>query len=476
LIQNGWIDHTFMDAHSNGFEDYARFVQQFDPQSVAHTTGLSVDLIQNIAALIHQWQRVSFWWTMGVNQSHQGVRTAQAIINLALLTGHIGRPGTGANSITGQCNAMGSRLFSNTTNLLGGHDFANPEHRTKVADVLKIPEACIPSHAGWAYDQIVEGIRTGKIRGLWVIATNPAHSWIDQNSFRETLGQLDFLVVQDMYRSTETALAADLLLAAAAWGEKEGTFINSERRIGLIKKIRRAPGQALSDFHIFKLVAHYYGCDSIFADWDTPEAVFQILKRLSRGQPCDFSGVRDYRMLDDERGVQWPYPESAPDLEPQRRLFADGGFYHPDGRARFLFDRPRPLIEAPDNDYPFLLLTGRGSASQWHTQTRTAKSDVLRQLYPSGLHVEIHPDDADRIEVAPGQMVIVESRRGHVQARAFVSPTVPRGQVFLPMHDPGTNRLTIADFDPDSRQPAYKACAVRVRAAGKDDRRANASG
>ena len=141
-----------------------------------------------------------------------------------------------------------------------------------------------------------------------MIGTNPAHSWIDQASLRDILGRLDFLVVQDMYHSTETARLADLLLPAAGWGEKEGTFINSERRIGLIKKVRRAPGQALSDFHIFKLVAHYYGCGEMFAGWESPEAVFQILKRLSAGQPCDITGIADYHALDESGGIQWPYP------------------------------------------------------------------------------------------------------------------------------------------------------------------------
>jgi predicted molibdopterin-dependent oxidoreductase YjgC len=469
LIQNGWIDRGFIDAHTTGFDDYARFVRRFGLLSVAYETGLSEGLIHRVADLIHAKKRVSFWWTMGVNQSHQGVRTAQAIINLALLTGNIGRPGTGANSITGQCNAMGSRLFSNTTNLLGGHDFADTAHRAKVSDVLDIPAERIPTQTGWAYDQIVEGIRLGKIRGLWVIGTNPAHSWINQGAMRSLLGRLDFLVVQDMYHSTETALAADLLLPAAGWGEKEGTFINSERRIGLLKKVRRAPGQALSDFNIIKLVAHYFGCGEMFETWESPEAVFQILKRLSAGQPCDITGIRDYRALDAARGIQWPYPAAAPDTAPQRLLFADGRFYHPDGRARFLFENPRPVAEAPDDAFPLWLLTGRGSASQWHTQTRTAKSDVLRKLYPSVLHVEIHPADAERLGVAPGSAVIVESRRGRVRARAFVSSGVPRGEVFLPMHDPAVNRLTFPDFDPYSRQPSYKACAVRVRLPRPDD-------
>src|SRR5690606_6648640 len=175
----------------------------------------------------HRGKRVSFWWTMGVNQSHEGVRVAQALINLALLTGNIGRPGTGANSITGQCNAMGSRLFSNTTNLVGGHAFESAADRAKIAKILEVDERRIPREPSLAYDQILAGIREGKIRALWVIATNTAHSWIHQSEARELLSQLDFLVVQDMYHTTETAAQADLVLPAAGWGEKEGTFINS---------------------------------------------------------------------------------------------------------------------------------------------------------------------------------------------------------------------------------------------------------
>src|SRR5437868_4415051 len=202
---------------------------------------------------------------MGVNQSHEGVRVAQAIIALALLTGNIGRPGTGANSITGQCNAMGSRLFSNTTNLLGGHDFQNPAHRQKVADVVGINEGRIPRQDSWAYDEIIDGIDSGKIKGLWIIATNSAHSWINQKRFHDLIDKLEFLVVQDMYASTETAQRADLVLPAAGWGEKEGTFINSERRIGLVKRVSRSPGQALSDFNIFRLIAQYWGCGEMFS-------------------------------------------------------------------------------------------------------------------------------------------------------------------------------------------------------------------
>jgi assimilatory nitrate reductase catalytic subunit len=465
LIERGAIDHRFIEAHTRGFDEFAEFVRRFDRDRVARETGLPPEAITDAAARISERSRVSFWWTMGVNQSHQGVKTAQAAINLALMTGSIGRPGTGANSITGQCNAMGSRLFSNTTNLLGGRDFTDPGDRAEVAALLEIPEDRVPDRPSWSYDRIIAGIRTGEIRGLWVVATNPAHSWIDQGPLRETLSKLDFLVVQDMYHSTETAVLADLLLPAAGWGEKEGTFINSERRVGLMKKVRRAPGQALADFHIFNLAAHYYGCGDLFAAWESPEAVFQVLKRLSAGRPCDISGIADYHALDLARGVQWPFPADELDASPERRLFADGRFYHPDGRARFLFEEPKPLPEPTGDGYPLQLLTGRGSASQWHTQTRTAKSDVLRKLYPRDAYVEINPLDADALGLSAGGWVVVESRRGKARVRAFVTPTVPAGQLFLPMHDGSTNLLTFEAFDPESRQPAYKACAVRVRLA-----------
>ncbi|WP_422923839.1 molybdopterin oxidoreductase family protein [Singulisphaera sp. PoT] len=469
LISRGWINRSYIDTHTKGFDEFAAFVRRFPPGGVGYETGLGAEALEDVAERIHRGRRVSFWWTMGVNQSHEGVRTAQAIINIALMTGNMGRPGTGANSVTGQCNAMGSRLFSNTSSLLGGREFGNAEHRAEVARILDIEPERIPSRGSWAYDEIIDGIESGKVRGLWVIATNPAHSWINQGRLRELLGRLDFLVVQDIYHSTETAQAADLLLPAAAWGEKEGTFINSERRIGLIKKVKRSPGLALSDFHIFKLVAHYFGCDAMFEAWSSPEAVFQILKRLSAGRPCDITGVADYRKLDEAGGIQWPFPSHKPDTSPQRRLFEDGRFFHEDGRARFHFENPRPLPEPVNDDYPLQLLTGRGSASQWHTQTRTAKSDVLRKLYPREAYLEISPADARRYGIAADSMVLVESRRGWVQARAFVVPTLSPGCVFLPMHDDATNQLTFPAFDPYSRQPSYKACAVRVRRAGKDE-------
>ena len=468
LIEQGWLDRDYAAAHTNGFEEFVAFVAEFTPERVAAASGISVERLFRLARTIHEGQRVSFWWTMGVNQSYEGTRTAQSLVNLALMTGNIGRPGTGANSITGQCNAMGSRLFSNTTNLLGGRDFENAGHRGEVARILKIDETRIPDRNSWAYPEIISGILKGKIKGLWVVATNPAHSWINQSQLVDILDRLDFLVVQDMYHTTETARLADLVLPAAGWGEKEGTFINSERRFGLVKKVARAPGQALADFSIFKLVAEAWGVGDMFREWDSPESVFQIMKRLSQGRPCDITGIGDYQGLDDRGGIQWPYPTGESSSEQHRRLFEDGQFYHADGRAKFIFEHPQPMPEPPTPEFPMLLLTGRGTAAQWHTQTRTQKSAVLRKLSPQNAYVEINPADARNLKIAQNELVIVESQRGSLSARAFVTAVVGVGQVFMPMHYETVNQLTDAVFDPYSRQPSYKACAVRVRAANKN--------
>lgn len=498
MIRRSAVDRAFVERATSGFAEFSLFLRDYNPARHLPVIGIDPALFDRCATAIANGQRVSMWWTMGVNQGHQATRTAQAIINLCLMTGHIGRPGTGPNSITGQCNAMGSRLFSNTTNLLGGHDFANPVHREKVAAALNLPVERLPERGSWAYDQIIDGIHAGKIKGLWVIATNGAHSWINQRSFLEAAAKLEFLVVQDLYPTAETARLAHLYLPAAGWGEKAGTFINAERRLGVSRKVARAPGQALADFAIFRLLAEAWGCGELFRDWTSPEAAFQILKRVTKGQPCDITGIENYAMIEACGGIQWPWPANDEDqtgftgwkqdeqdfgerhrsenknpVNPppipfilsknaERRLFEDGRFFTPDGRARFVFEAPQDLPEAPDAAYPLLLLTGRGSSAQWHTGTRTGKSAILRKLHPDRLLLEINAEDAARLGVADGQKVWVESRRGQVTAWARVTSTVQPGQVFLPMHDAGVNQLTLGVFDPHSRQPGYKACAVRV--------------
>jgi len=497
LIRRGAVDAGFVAAHTTGYAEFAAFVEPYTPEHVAAETGLGVaDLLRTAELIARPGARVSYWWTMGVNQSHQATRTAQALINLSLMAGQIGKPGTGANSITGQCNAMGSRLFGNATSLIGGYDFANAAHRQHVGAILGLDPALIPAQASQAYDRILDAVDRGEIRALWIIATNTAHSWINSGKFSQLRDKLDFLVVQDMYATTETARQADLVLPAAGWGEKDGVFINSERRLGVARKVARAPGQALSDFAIFQLVAEAWGCGPSFARWRSPAAAFAILKELSRGQPCDFSGIRDYDHIEASGGIQWPFtaadaaaeinesrimnnelkPEKPTESSDQtiinhksliinsseRRLFADGKFFTPDGRARFLFDEPVPLPEPPDAAFPFLLNTGRGSSAQWHTGSRTDKSAVLRKLAPTQPWIELHPADAVPLGAVTGDTMQVRSRRGVTTALAVVTPIVQPGQVFMPLHFPEVNLLTFPAYDPHSRQPAYKACAVAV--------------
>jgi anaerobic selenocysteine-containing dehydrogenase len=394
LIEEGWFNRGFIDQHTNGFEDFHAHVQSYTPEVVARVCGLTPQELYEFAATIHSGKRVSFWWTMGVNQSYE-----------------------------------------------------------------------------------IEGVIAGKIKGLWIIATNPLHSWINQNQLREYLGNLEFLVVQDMYHTTETARSAHLVLPAAGWGEKEGTFINSERRVGVVRKIAPSPGEALADFDIFNLVARYWGCERMFARWESPEAVFEIMKEIFKGQPCDISGIRDYQMLEEQGGIQWPFPAGVgTGLKPvpttemtERRLFEDGRFFHEDGRARFMFEKEKPVPETVNGQYPFVLLTGRGTSSQWHTQTRTAKSAVLRKMYPQDVYVEINPRDAVTLNIKQGQWVYVSTLRGEARAQAIIIPTVKPGQIFMPMHYVETNQLTLAMFDPYSRQPSYKICAASISADARDD-------
>ena len=264
IVRDGRIDSESI-ARTEGFEAFSEFLRDYSPESVHTQTGLSPEVIEELAKTVSEpGKRVSWWWTMGVNQSYEGVRAAQAIINLCLITGNIGKPGTGPNSITGQCNAMGSRLFSNTTSLVGGHDFADEDHREKVAAGLGIPIDRIPSDPSLAYDQILRAAEEGTIKALWIVATNPFHSWIDSGRLAALRDKLDFLVVQDMYHTTESAAVADLYLPAAGWGEKQGCFINSERRIGTTKAVRQAPGLALTDFRIFRLIGNAWGCGGMF--------------------------------------------------------------------------------------------------------------------------------------------------------------------------------------------------------------------
>ena len=310
----------------------------------------------------------------------------------------------------------------------------------------------------------MEGILRGEIRGLWVIATNPAHSWINQGTARDILSRLDFLVVQDMYHSTETAQLADLVLPAAGWGEKEGTFINSERRIGIVRKVARAPGEALADFHIFKLIAEYWGCGEMFRRWESPAAVFQLLKQLSAGQPCDITGIDDYENA--RRTRRRPMAISRPIAEitdQERRLFADGQFLSSRRPGAIPLRSAAPASRAAQSQdtrsccSPAAARPPNGTRKRAPPSRPSCASSIAEELY-----VEINPQDAARLDIHSGDRVDVSSQRGQLTGRAVVTAGVQPGQVFVPMHYGSTNLLTNSSFDPYSHQPAYKSCAVTV--------------
>lgn len=464
VARRGWLDRAFVEASTRGGGEFLAFVEGFGRRDACREAEISDDDFEALVGLFRPGRRTSIWWTMGVNQSHQAVRTAQACINLCLLTGNIGKPGTGPNSITGQMNAMGSRLFSFTSSLPAGRRWDDPGHRAEIAAFFGVPESRIPSDSGPAYDEILRSASAGRMGFLWVVATNPAHSWIGQRDFLSARDRV-FLVVQDMYPTTETAQLADLYLPSAGWGEKDGSAINSERRLGRLRKISPPPGQALPDLDIFRLVARAMQVGGRWDEWTSASDVFEAMKSLSRGRPCDISGIPGIDALDDEGGVQWPVAAGEWPPGRERRLFEDGRFFTEDRRAAFHFDPPRLAPELPDMSFPLRLLTGRGSSSQWHTGTRTSKSAVLRRLHPGDPVVDMNALDARLRGLREGDWAEIVSRRGTARARVVVSSAMLPGQVFVPMHAADANRLTLPVFDPHSRQPSYKDGAVEVRIA-----------
>ncbi|HEX4807869.1 MAG TPA: molybdopterin oxidoreductase family protein, partial [Bryobacteraceae bacterium] len=434
----------------------------YTPERVAGITGLSPDVIFKTAFLYGQAKAAFIGWTMGVNHSTIGTATVNAICNLALLTGQIGRPGAAPFSITGQCNAMGTRETGFTASMPGYRKFEDPADRAELAALLGIDQARLPPKRGLAYPDIVEAAVAKKIRALWIIATNPLVSYPNQGLLRHALSNLDFLVVQDGYHPTPTTELADLVLPAAIWGEKEGTYTNSERRVSKVNKALEPPGEARSDFDIFLALAEQLGCrDELFPDWSGTEDAFNEWRRVSRGRLCDYSGI-SYDLLASYGPVQWPLTEGA---TPERasRLYADGQFETPDGRARLICADWEPFPEQPGGDYPLILNTGR-TVEHWHTRTKTRETPILEHLSPRAW-LEMNPRDAQPLRLKSYDLVDVISRRGRtfgVELR-LTEITGP-GQVFMPFHffETNVNEITQSAFDPISREPNYKQCAVRV--------------
>lgn len=464
LIRDRLIDHEYIRRHTNGFEDLCRFLEAYAPEHVSRITGLSAELIQRVAHLYGKAGAAFIGWTMGVNHSSKGTDTVNAINNLALLTGNIGRVGGSPFSITGQCNAMGTREAGFSSSLPGYRKFESEADRQQLADIWGVPAERIPSRRGLAYPDIITAVLKKRIRALWIVATNPLVSFPNIDVLKQALGSLDFLVVQDGFHPTPTSDVADLVLPAAIWGEKEGTYTNSERRVSKVNAAVPPPGEALSDFEIFLKVAQELGCrDELFPGWQTPRDAFEEWKRVSAGQLCDYSGIT-YEALDECGGIQWPFPHGgASSADAPRRLYTDGKFQTEDGRARFYCAEWEPFPEQPNAQFPLVLNTGR-TVEHWHTRTKTGAIPILEQLAPRAW-LEMNPVDAKKLSLRPHDLVDVISTRGRVRrVELRVTEVIAPGQVFVPFHfaEWNINEVTQDIFDPISREPNYKQCAVRV--------------
>lgn len=482
LIANDLIDHAYIDAHTTGFAELRRSVEAYTPEIVAEITGLSVDLLFRTASLYGHAEAAFTGWTMGVNHSTKGTETVNAINNLALLTGNIGRVGAAPFSITGQCNAMGTRESGFTGSLPGYRVFEKPADREALAAIWQVPVDRIPTARGLAYPDIIESVLEGRIKALWIIGTNPIVSFPNYGVLKQALASLDFLVVQDGFHPTSTTELAHLVLPAAIWGEKDGTYTNSERRVSKVNRAVAPPGDARSDFDIFLALARELGCaDQLFPGWVTPEDAFNEWRGVSAGRLCDYSGMT-YEAIERSGGIQWPYGAHAAsahdraDAQATRRLYADGRFQTEDGKARLLPVEWEPFPEQPSDEFPFVLNTGR-TVEHWHTRTKTGEVPILERL-ASEPWLEINPRDARLLHLKPSHRVDVFSRRGCVSnLEVRFTETVAPGQVFVPFHwaTANANQLTQSAFDPISREPNYKQCAVRVERSAPTGPRARRS-
>jgi len=458
ILDEGLQDEDYLFKHTSRSNDFEKVLEDFDPVTASQICGIDEDTIRTVARLYGNAGTAMSIWTMGINQSTHGSDGVVAINNLNLITGNVGVPGGGGLSITGQCNAMGTREWSSCSGLPGYRALENPDHRTEIANFWGVDEEFFPKKRGLTQTDIFPAIETGQIKGLWLIATNPMTSMPNTARIRKTLEKLDFLVVQDAYQDVETTQYAHMYLPAALWSEKEGCLTNTERRVNYISKLTDPPGEAKPDHTIFSELSKRFENGKKMKFPETTSEIFEEMRELSKGRLVDISGM-SHDLVKEKLGIQWPFREG--DEQGAQRLYSDGKFQHADGKAHLIslpfFDNN----EQPDEEFPFWLNTGR-VVEHFHTRTRTGKIGNLNKFSPTP-YMEMNPDVAQEMGITQQSYVRLVSRRGDAVVLAQLTARVPRNMVFLPFHfHDCVNRLTLGLLDPHSRQPAFKQSGVRI--------------
>jgi len=476
MLWESWIQPDYIAAHTSGFEALKTLVHDYTPDRVAQACGLRTADLRTAAQWFAQSGATLSLYCQGLNQSSSGTAKNASLINLHLATGHIGKPGAGPFSLTGQPNAMGGREVGGLANLLSAHrDLANPAHRAEVAALWGVPE--VPSKPGKTAVEMFQAAADGDIKALWIACTNPAQSLPDQKTVRRALERAEFVVVQEAFATAATCDYADLLLPATTWGEKDGTVTNSERCISRVRPAVPPPGLARHDWQIAvelgqRLERALGRSGPTLFPYPSPESIWVEHRESTRGRDLDITGL-SYAQLDRDGPQQWPLPEGQ--TRGQARLYGDGRFPTPDGRARFAALPFVPLAEQRESRYPFSLTTGR-LRDQWHGMTRTG---TLGRLFGHVAEpaVQLHPQDMARLGLSDGDLAYVTSKRGTIVVPVQPSNELGLSQAFMAMHwgseylsgtsstgEPltGVNALTTSAYCPTSRQPELKHAAVKV--------------
>ena len=461
MIERGWVDEEFISGSTLGFDKVQELVRRYTPSVTEAITGVPAASIVRAAEIWGPAETSILLHARGVEHHTKGVENCLSYINLVLASGRIGKPGCGYGTITGQGNGQGGREHGQRCNQLpGGRDIENSEHRQFIADFWRIPEPELP-HTGLTACEIFDAIESGEIRGLLSISFNPLVSIPDANRTRAALEKLEFYGCVDFFLS-ETARYADVVLAGSLQEEDEGTVTTGEGRCVRLQQAVSPPGNARIDWQILVDLAKRLGAEDHFR-YLIANDMFRELAAASSGAPVDYSGMT-YARIEEKMGIFWPCPTLTHPGTP--RLFENGRFHHPDGKARFHGYEYRPPAEDIDAEYPVFFTSGR-VVSQYLSGNQTRRIGPLVDQYSEPL-CEMHPLLAGRIGVRQGDMVKVITRRGEIVVPAQIVKTIRPDTVFVPYHWPGNksaNLLTNRALDPISKIPEYKVCACRVEKA-----------